>query len=373
MKLEDELRQVSRRYADSVTAEDVGWDAVVARRARRQQRRAIGSVVTLAVVLVAGTTTWIATGDNAEIQAADRSIDLLPDRPPPLTGTLYGLHIGNARCNKPPRETPAGPTETSFCPLQGVAALTLSDRRLSRLSGSEQYSDVGVSGAGEIFVGGDFGSAVPLEGADGDEQATPLFSSSTIAVARDGQTAWIAPEDGDGESVLWVSGAGSEPRVVLRSPTPLAAPAFGPDGSIAVLEFSFQPSKYTGLTVVSPQGRVESFDVEFRMHDNQWGFGAAMSWSSSGILAVSAAMGVHSPAPRETLLLDPATGAALGRIDGYYGQAWSPDGTGLLLARSTEDRRGTELAIGYGPELKEIERIETIDGHFSPRVWLPPQ
>lgn len=96
--------------------------------------------------------------------------------------------------------------------------------------------------------------------------------------------------------------------------------------------------------------------------------------SRSGLAAVFAGDHHDSFLQRETVVVaNASTGERIRGFKGWGGGAWSPDGTGLLLARPARRTapRSTELAIAYGPKLAKLEKLGIVEGEFVPMRWLP--
>jgi hypothetical protein len=148
--------------------------------------------------------------------------------------------------------------------------------------------------------------------------------------------------------------------------------ADGPHGWYAVLGGPMDDVPCCGqrLLLVGPQG------VHQRMlvlpDRSPSGSPVEVAWGPSGLIAVATRFPAHPDEPDDddyTMVLDPRAGTLVASFDGWLGTAWSPDGTGLLLARLTGSG-GAQLALVWGEDLAERTDLGTIPAAFTPHRWV---
>lgn len=171
--------------------------------------------------------------------------------------------------------------------------------------------------------------------------------------------------------------------------------AAGPDGSNAVdgSGEGSSCSELTKLLVIRPDGAEQRHRLAPRPPQAWFPGTRSLTWGASGLLALScerptplalassgggAKDGRITPASRAPELVDPtragpasptrAAAELVASLDGEEGVAWSPDGTGLLVARR-DGPRASELAVAWGPRLRERRPVGRPPRPVVPQVW----
>jgi hypothetical protein len=335
---------------------------------------ALAAAVTLLVVTVGFVAVEFVTGGAGDPVPPVPPALPLPDRPPPLEGTVIGRARSiscTADCVDAPVQLdlaePAAPRLLTDDPHRQTSDLVLRDGRRVTLD---------PDGAGSSVVDPQTGHRISLG------PRHPL----SLDVQPDGRIVTYgaaADEDGEGRPAeLQIVGAGG--TTVRRLPdgfVPSAVTA-GPEGWVAVVgddrECCLNEAE---LVLVAPGGGTHRVDIDEALDDvaPPMTSEVSMSWSSRGLVVISPAAlefaGDRPPdMPRNwAVVVDPATGEEVARLpDWWQGLAWSPDGTGLLAARRVGDNRA-QLRLYWGPGLERSRDLATLDLPFAPHWWLPPE
>jgi len=400
VNVEDQLRTAIEDVMGQIEPRERSWDFVERRRQRRQRRRVTLLASSITVVVLAVGAAVAARDDRSTVRAAGPGPDSLPDTPPPLTGRISGILVDDPRCNTP------------LCPLTRAAEMNLASLGVTSPVSDHRVLDTAPAPQGDLYVHVDLdesspGTAIARMSSDG--QVEPIsagdVASSTIGVSRSGKVAWV--EADDSEHSLMVFDPATERTVAwLRGDARLASPAFGPGDSIAVLRttsddpFAFQHD--AELVVVGVEGETRTVSLP---DDLPFGFETSeprISWGPRGLVAIAPAPGVDE-AFRRTVVVDVHDGTYVAGFDGWFGQAWAPDGTGLLLFRTqpfddgsddttvsstdgavaifgtldaTTDppppgpRGTTAIAIAYGRSLSMVDDVGVVDHFFAGTHWV---
>ena len=239
-------------------------------------------------------------------------------------------------------------------------------------------------------VGGDYwavddgpghGPQLVRVGADGRNEPVPEFLHERVEYAPvelpDGRvvaTTSVLLGRGSLSYDLVILDRRSGARIsLLHGEDRLSNPVIGPGGQIGVIQRlgGFVTPVFRTFTADGEDLSAVRLPARINRGAPQ---GERVSWSRLGLLAVSYSLIGWVP-DEQTFILDPVSGNEVHRIDGWNGQAWSPDGTALMLARPAAKGRRTELAFGYG---QRVERIlfengfgSSADDYFMPLLWLP--
>jgi hypothetical protein len=314
----------------------------------------IALVVVLAVVLFAVARRGRDDGDD--IHAVQ-----LPDRPPALTGTAYGVVL-TVPCRR-------------NC-VTGVAQV-----RVGRAGSLHMLLEGGVN---DIASNGHDVLALHTNGA-----SYQIVDARTRNVIANGFGYAVAfDEFPDGRLAVLVHDDDSNTRVDVIDPNTAAARTISlsthvpnavavEGGRIAVLhDFDLDDR---GVTVIEPTGGRHEVHLDaLGGGDGPVMFGhVELTWGGSGMFAISAShpfpssQGSPPPWKAWTLVVDDA-GTIVARLDGWQGLAWSPDGLGLLVGRKPrpiETERNFELRVRYGPGLRRSERVTTERLPISLVAW----
>lgn len=368
MSIEAELSEALRRQAERTTVSPDARSRIEGRVRRTsspsQARRSFQ--VAAAMLVVVGTLAAVSTVRTAR-NADGRTTALPPIEParPNRDAPLIGLRMKGA-CG------------TWLCDAGVVAETNFMFREgTTRVVIDGHFKDVSRVGS-EFWAVDDNRPQVVRPRPDGSNEIVPEFRNDRAVSAP------IELADGRLVVALSVSVAGSlafdliihdrasGARVdLLHGERSLSNPVIGPGGQIGVIaglgdgEGAFRTFTAEGrpLSVVRlPREVMRAGFMERRV-----------SWSRLGLLAISNFMIGVGP-DDETWIVDPVSGDVVNHIEGWSGQAWSPDGTALMLARRGKGAR-TELAMGYGQRVDELAYAHgfgsSTDDYFMPLLWLP--
>lgn len=164
------------------------------------------------------------------------------------------------------------------------------------------------------------------------------------------------------------SGDRSRPSMFVE----MAGLAYGPAGQLAVAETD---GSLMQLRIVASSGRTRTIKLgalDVREHE-RLGFlnsGPTVTWSKPGLIAVSdstVALGRG-----DTYIVDALAGKLVRIIEHAHAQAWSPDGTGILVVRSKSGRDG-RLSVVYGPGLAKEKDLGALPDALTLRSWVTPE
>lgn len=125
-------------------------------------------------------------------------------------------------------------------------------------------------------------------------------------------------------------------RVLLHDPMEIGGLAFGPDGALAVAEFSTD-YKSVFLQLISREGD---------RHKTTLSGPSYVSWNSDGSRLLIAGDLAHGG----TTVIDASMGQRIAKIDGWRGLAWSPDNHQVLVTK------GSTLAL-WTPGAKDGPKV----------------
>lgn len=358
--LERRLRHELAAAASATRTDPDALPAILARAGVAAPRRPWLSwprALVLAVVLallVAGAMV-VGEGDGGSTVLAG-----LPRRPPAIEGSVLAMSRGGSYV----RTDLAAPGRVDeVFPATG-AAIPLADGRT---------------------VSGTTRATFLLDPAGGPSVALPVeVGLESAASMPDGRVAMIVAvssfESGRRRRVLRTFDPSDGSFTDRRMPSGFLAlqVAAGPDGSLAVLgeragAGQLPVWEHPELLIISPDGqrRLRLGGLAGRRDSDQ---PATLSWGPSGLIAVTThPHPIQHPRLAQvtwTLVIDARTGHLVRAIDGFQGQAWSPDGSGLLTARRTGPD-SSQLAVWWGPGLTERIDLGTTDAAVTPRIWLP--
>jgi hypothetical protein len=146
--------------------------------------------------------------------------------------------------------------------------------------------------------------------------------------------------------------------------------AVGPDGWFAVVG-TVDPCCPLQLLLVAPGGAQRRLVLD---RDMLGAWGIHVSWGEAGLIAVSPLIPRHleeGDGGSWVTVVDPSAGEIVAAIDGWLGTAWSPDGTGVLVARLTGSDT-TQLVLLSGPRLAQRTDLGTVPTAFTPHGWTTP-
>lgn len=217
------------------------------------------------------------------------------------------------------------------------------------------------------------------------ETATPVekfpesWGLTEIAGARVATVENANKQSGVVDHVLHIrSVEGNEIEAIDVGNTVLTPPAPTAEGGFAVLvqrPGGDGPADRASLVSFSPAGvPVHESALGDLSRTQGSGFSAMqLAISNTGLVAVFTGDTLAATSRyNASVVFKTQTGERLRSFRGWHGGAWSPDGTGLLLARvkSKTAPRTTELALAYGPKLAKFKKLGVIEGEFVPLRWL---
>jgi hypothetical protein len=380
--LESSLRaELTARAAATTTSPDALAGIVERSRAmtpRSTWRRPVLALVGAIVVLVAAVT--LATRDSEHRPAFPEPqpeqppytgplppVRPLPDRPPDAAGAVSGQAgtgcLGDADCvgGRPARvDLPdvGAPEE-----LPHPDTVELSDGRRFEFTPTGGTAPWGELGMPETWL---------VDPANGSRLSLGAGSVEAAAALPDGRIAaiWFPITEDPVLELRIVDAQARSTRVDLPDGFQPSEIAGGPDGWYAVLG-TLYPCCPRQLLLVAPDGAQRRLVLD---RDGQTASGVQISWGEAGLIAVSPLIPRH---PEEgdggswVTVVDPNAGEIVASIDGWLGTAWSPDGTGLLVARLTGEDTA-RLAVLWGPGLAERTDVGTVPAAFTPHAWTPP-
>lgn len=359
--LERRLRDELTGLAATTRTAPGALDAIVERAGRAPRRGKAPLVVAVATVVVLAVVALGSAGDDR----APRVTADIPPGPPEVTGTVLA-EVYTVPC-------------TGDCVDARARFPIIDPEQLEVLASDERgdnYSDGPTSRHplrdGRFFTS-EGGGALLVDPADGSSMALGRGLVTSADVLPDGRVVFVKVDDGAEVAIADPAG-GTVTRVRLPGDLSPSAVAVAPDGTMAVLG---EGARCCNVVLFAPDGDVSFLDVAGAL--DRRGIvvigDTAMSWSVSGLLAISQDLpepwtGASSPLQGWTVVIDPDDGERITAIDGWQGLAWSPDGRGLLVARRAGPR-SSELAVYWGPELSERIDLGRVPLPVLPRFWLP--
>lgn len=383
---ESQLRDRLAAHAAATTTDRVAaWDRISAGRRRPSVARRLMPVGALALGVAAVVLAVNIAGDGSRVRATGPGAANLPNRPPAIEGSVYGLMSGADEC-KSGRKFEAGQIAT-YCLSRAAGRLDLPEKSLVQITAADNTTLLGVQFAREalwgwrassrragVAIGPIVGSQVePVAGLKGG-----VGQGSGFAVSDDGRIAWTSyrnvPSGGQRQELyVYDSKTGRTTTVFSSANTILGGLTFGPSGDIAVVEG--RNWSRPALLVVAKDGSTRRLEFTKRIPESD-GIELApilgaptVTWSATGLLAVSSAQVGGSYG--HTYVIDAATGKLVRTIKNAHAQAWSPDGTGILVVRSKVGRN-VRLSVAYGPGLAREKDLGPLPEAVTLRTWVAP-
>lgn len=385
---ESQLRDRLAAVAAATTTDRVAaWDRISAGRRRPSVARRLVPVGALALGVAAVVLAVNIAGNGSRVTATGPAAANLPNRPAAIEGSVYGLAPDRTGCGS--RVCPAvhpitlDVTSRSMAPLgpdtqpgepAGIENIQWQNGQLWVL-GTRNGSPTGIG----TLASGQLSMVIPssdLANSEGAQEAHGAHNGS-LAVSPEGRIAWTGyRNEADGNQFREVyerAASGGPIRVVYRSDqVHLGGLVYGPDGTLAVFELDMQQrAERQALMLIGPNGVKRRITVP---RDEQglddFFIAPTISWSNRGLLAVSAGWIGWGTDP--TYIIDAGTGKLVRTIKNAHAQAWSPDGTGILVVRSKTGRDG-RLSVAYGPGLAKEKDLGPLPDALTLRTWVAPE
>lgn len=379
---ESELRDRLAAYAATTNADPVtAWDRIQSGHRASSRTRRLMPIGALALAVAAVILAVSIAGDGSRVTATGPGGANLPNRPPAIEGTVYGLVDDRDRCG------------SNVCANWVSTRLNLGDLSVEPASPgrARQLSTV------QFAVGKLWGLALH-KGRDelgvgiGEVEGSELLPIKALhqpsggraedfAIAEDGRIAWTSSTDARGSKKYPIYHVFEfDPRTGkiqerLRSggePVGFGGVAYGPGGQIAVAEIDLVMHPRLSVRLVSPSGESRTIKVKLTFQDwfekkGDFAGRATLTWSKTGLIAVSDS--VVAWGDGDTHIIDARTGKLVRTITNAHAQAWSPDGTGILVVRSKTGRDG-RLSVAYGPGLAKEKDLGPLPDALTLRSWV---
>lgn len=398
-----ELRERLRAQAATTTADPVAaWDRISSSPRRQSVARRLVPIGALAVAMAAVILAVSIAGNNSRVTATNPTAANLPNRPPAIEGTVYGLVNVRSNCPSPtcpasvstrlsledrsvepplPPRLPAscaGKIEPGCMGSQQERARPLRDVQFANgklwgLTLSKPDAEPGV-GIGEVV-------GMWLEPVAALRQGFGGLAAG-FDVAADGRIAWTSNSSGgdrgDPTRHLYEfdpsTGQIKERLKIGPDPITFGDVAYGPGGQLAIAEVGGE-RRHLAVRVLPRSGPATVFKIGVTVED--W-FSkrpmmtgpAKVSFSATGLVAISDSEVGQSSG--DTHIIDAATGKLVRTIKNAHAQAWSPDGTGILVVRSKTGRDG-RLSVAYGPSLAKEKDLGPLPDAVTLRTWVTPE
>jgi hypothetical protein len=366
---ESQLRDRLAAHAATTTTDRVAaWDRISAGRRRTSVARRLMPVGALALGVAAVVLAVSIAGDGSRVTATSPAAANLPNRPPAIEGSVYGL-MSDRGCG------------SDACQGNEAGRLDLPDKTLVQVRSDPRnplldvqfangalwgWQQSGQRTAG-LAIGPIVGSRVePVAGLKGG-----FGDSSGFAVANDGRIAWTTYRDLPSprrELHVYDPKTGRTTTIFSTTTTSLGGLTFGPSGEIAVIEFEKVMDRPRVL-IVARDGSTRRIEIEGGDLTTVYG-DPTVTWSSIGLLAISPARIGHGYG--NSYIIDAKTGKSVRTIKNGHAQAWSPDGTGLLVVRRTASNC-CWLTLAYGPGLAREKDLGPLPDALTLRSWVPPE
>ncbi|HVE95102.1 MAG TPA: hypothetical protein VNB24_09290 [Acidimicrobiales bacterium] len=346
--LESRLKDALTAKAATTTLSPDARDRIEQRVGRSAKPRASRRSFALAAAMLAvvGTLAAVSTVGELRDDPAPTALPRISPQPPNRDAPMVGLRM-------------KGACDSLLCDAGVVAAANylMPDRPESVLL-QGRFQDVSIVG-GEYWALADRPSQV-IRLADGKPQLVEDFKNDRVRSApielSDGRlvvTTSVVLADGTTTFDLVIHDRSTGARQpLLRDENRLSNPVIGPGGQIGVIQsIGDDASVFRTFTAAGTDLAV------VRLPERRNGYSEVrVSWSRLGLLAISGNL-VGWDHDASTSIVDPVSGREVHHIDEWMGQAWSPDGTALLLARPAAKGRRTELATATGSALRNSSSI----------------
>lgn len=385
---ESQLRDRLAAVAAATTTDRVAaWDRISAGRRRPSVARRLVPVGALALGVAAVVLAVNIAGDGSRITATGPGAANLPNRPPAIEGSVYGLVNDRSGC------------PTDVCPEWVSTRVDLADRSVEPIPAKRgRYLTSVQFEAGKVWglallkkpdePGVGIGELVGSELVPLESLRQPFGGqAASFAIAEDGRIAWTSStryssKDRRRNGLLVRhlfefdprSGRVSERLRLGPEQTEFGGIAYGPDGLLAVAEIGLIDTHLV-IRVLAKDERSTTLNVKITTED--WfakrlrvSGTATVSWSKTGLIAVSDS--VVAWGQGDTHIIDAATGKLVRTIKNAHAQAWSPDGTGILVVRSKTGRDG-RLSVAYGPGLAKEKVLGSLPDALTLQTWVAPE